>query len=117
MAKHGPGLGAYFAVFGTLMVLTGVTVAAAYADLGRFAAPVAVAIACIKATLVVLYFMHVRYESRLIALWAASGFVFLLIMLSLTFGEVMGRPRSSRDPLSPLGEQAAEVPTAKARAH
>jgi cytochrome c oxidase subunit 4 len=101
MAKHGPGIGTYLGIFAVLMILTGVTVGAAYLDLGPWGAPVAVGIACVKGTLVVLYFMHVRYESRLIALWAASGFVFLLILFAITFGEVMGRPKPGADPLRP----------------
>ena len=46
------------------MVLTGVTVAVAYVNLGQLNVIVALGIACFKATLVVLYFMHVKYASR-----------------------------------------------------
>jgi cytochrome c oxidase subunit 4 len=89
------------AIFIVLLVLTGVTVAVAYADLGRLGAPLAILIACVKGTLVVLYFMQVRYESRLVALYAASGFVFLFILLSMTMGEVVGRAVAPADPLTP----------------
>jgi len=101
-AGHVPPLWVYFAVFATLLVLTGVTVTAAYMNLGHWAAPVAVGIAAVKATLVVLYFMHVRYGSRLIALYAASGFLFLAILLGITMSEVAGRaPQPTADPLRP----------------
>ena len=99
---HGPGLGVYFGVFGALLVLTGVTVAAAFTDLGHFSAFVAVGIAAVKATMVVLYFMHVRYSTRLIGLYAASGFLFVAILLGITMSEVADRrPQPERDPLRP----------------
>jgi cytochrome c oxidase subunit IV len=101
-ASHGPSLGITLSVFAALMVLTGVTVAVAYQDLGRYSAVVALAIAAVKATLVVLYFMHIRYASKLVALYAASGFLFLAILLGITMGEVAGRaPQPSVDPLAP----------------
>jgi len=101
-AHHGPPLAAYFGVFTVLLVLTGVTVAAAYQDLGPWSVFVAVGIAGIKATLVILYFMHVRYSSRLIALYAASGFLFFSILLGITMGEVAGRDaQPASDPLRP----------------
>ena len=53
----------YYAIFATLMVLTGVTVAVAYIDLGALNAVAAIAIACFKALIVVLYFMHVKYST------------------------------------------------------
>jgi cytochrome c oxidase subunit 4 len=107
-AHHGPSLATTFAIFGTLMVLTFVTVAVAYQDLGRWSAAAALGIAGFKATLVVLYFMHVRYASRLIGLYAAAGFVFMAILLGITMSEVAGRPpQSSVDPLRPGAAQVA----------
>jgi cytochrome c oxidase subunit 4 len=109
---HGPSMTVYFGIFGLLLVLTGVTVAAAFVDLGPFGAPVAVAIAAVKATVVVLYFMHVKYASRLIGLYAASGFLFLAILLGITMSEVSARaPAGPIDPLAPAG-RAAPPPTA-----
>lgn len=81
---HVTPLGVYFAVFGTLMVLTGVTVAVAYVNLGQFNKVVALSIAAFKATIVVLYFMHVKYASPLTKLFAVTGIFFLAILLSLT---------------------------------
>ena len=91
----------YVFVLSALLFLTAVTVIVAYANLGAMAAPIAVGIAAVKATLVVLYFMHIRYESPLIALCAAAGFIFIVILVGITMGEVAGRPRPSTDVLAP----------------
>ena len=71
-AAHGhvTPLGVYLAIFATLMVLTGVTVVVAYVDLGQANIFIALGIAGFKATLVVLYFMHVAHASRLTKLFA-----------------------------------------------
>jgi cytochrome c oxidase subunit 4 len=78
-------------VFGALIVGTILTVAVAKVDLGPLNNVVMLAIACTKALLVVLYFMHVRWSSRLTWLFAGSGFVWLLIMFSLTLSDYMSR--------------------------
>ena len=68
----------YVAIFLALLVLTGTTVAVSYIDLGVFNPVVALAIACIKMVLVVLFFMHVKYSSKLTKLTVISGvFIFL----------------------------------------
>jgi cytochrome c oxidase subunit 4 len=73
------------------MLGTAITVAAAYLDLGPLNTVVALAIACTKATLVVLFFMHVKYSSRLT--WAVVfGSVFwLFILLALTYNDYLTR--------------------------
>lgn len=81
----------YITIFMVLMVLTGVTVGAAYVDLGILNLPVAVAIACVKATVVVLYFMHVKYSSKIVKLTAATGFFFLIILFGMTMGDYVTR--------------------------
>jgi cytochrome c oxidase subunit 4 len=81
----------YYAVFATLMVLTGVTVAVAYLDLGPINTVAAIVIACIKATFVVLYFMHVKYSSRLIKLTVVAGLYWMVILLGLTLGDYLTR--------------------------
>ncbi len=72
------------AVFAVLIVLTGLTVAAAGVDLGPANLGVALAIATVKATLVALYFMHLRYDSPFHALVFVTALVFLALFLSLT---------------------------------
>jgi len=81
----------YFAVFATLMVMTGVTVAVAYIDLGAMNAVAAIVIACFKATIVVLYFMHVKYSTRLIKLTVIAGVYWLIILMGLTMSDYLTR--------------------------
>jgi cytochrome c oxidase subunit IV len=81
----------YIGVFILLMVLTGVTVYVATFNLeekwGPLNAIVALTIAVIKATAVVLIFMHVRWSSRLTQVIVVSGVFWLIIMLAFTFSD------------------------------
>ena len=81
---HVTPLAVYLAIFAALMVLTVVTVLVAYVNLGQLNIFIALGIACFKATLVVLYFMHVKYASPLTRLFAVTGIFFLAILLALT---------------------------------
>ena len=84
-ATHVLPLRIYFGVFFALLVLTGTTVGVAFIDLGPFNNVVALGVAVLKATLVILFFMHVRYSTRLTAVVIASGIFWLAIMVGLTF--------------------------------
>lgn len=88
---HVTPLGVYLAIFGALMVLTVVTVLVAYVNLGQLNKVVALSIASFKATLVILYFMHVKYASRLTKLFAVTGFFILAILLGLTMVDYISR--------------------------
>ena len=88
---HG-GIGAYIAVFVTLMVLTLLTVWAAYQHLGIWNTPVALGIAATKATLVALVFMHLRSSPRLTALVVGSALLFLAILIIVTASDYFTRP-------------------------
>jgi cytochrome c oxidase subunit IV len=90
-AHHVPSLKLYFAVFGILMVGTFLTVLVAFFDLGALNNVVMLTIACVKALFVILYFMHVRWSSRLTWVVAGSGFVWLLILFSFTLSDYMSR--------------------------
>ena len=85
--SHGAGhispVSLYITIFLALMVGTALTVGAAYVDLGTFNFPVAMLIAVAKATLVVWYFMHVKYQSSLTKLTVATGLFFLAILLGM----------------------------------
>ena len=81
----------YYVIFGTLMVLTGVTVAAAYVDLGPMNVVVAIVIACVKALIVVLYFMHVKFSTRLVKLTVIAGLYWMGILLALTLSDYLTR--------------------------
>jgi cytochrome c oxidase subunit IV len=73
----------YFGIFGALMVLTVLTVAAAFVNLGPLNIVAALGIAVVKASLVVLFFMHVKYSSRLTWVVVFAGLFWLAILLSL----------------------------------
>ena len=87
MAGHVSPIRTYLTIFGALMVLTLVTVLAAYVNLGAFNPVVAI----FKATLVVLYFMHVKYSSRLTKLVVLTGIFFLVILLGETMMDYASR--------------------------
>jgi cytochrome c oxidase subunit 4 len=91
MSEQVIGKKVYFGVFAALMVLTAATVFAARIDMGPLNTPIALVIAVTKAILVVLYFMHVRYSSKLTKLMVASGFVWLGIMIVLTMMDFSSR--------------------------
>jgi len=81
----------YYTIFGILMLCTYLTVQIAVFDLGPLNTIAALVIAVLKATLVVLFFMHVKYSTRLT--WAVVlGSVFWLgIMLALTMSDYLTR--------------------------
>jgi cytochrome c oxidase subunit IV len=81
----------YLAVFGALILGTFLTVLVASYDLGALNNIVMLALAITKALLVVLFFMHVRWSSRLTWVVAASGFFWLLILFTLTMSDYMSR--------------------------
>ena len=88
---HVAPLKTYLAVFFALMVFTAITVAVAFVDLGPLNNVVMLGIALLKATLVVMYFMHVKYGTRLIPMVVASGIFFLAIMFVITMSDYMTR--------------------------
>ena len=81
----------YLKVAACLGVLLIVTVAAAQFDLGPLNTPVALAIAFVKAGLIVVYFMNLRYGSPLLRVFAAGGFLWLAILMILTLSDVLTR--------------------------
>ena len=81
----------YYAIFAALLLLTYATVAVAKIDLGRFNTIAALTIAVTKAVLVVLFFMHVRYSTRLTKLVVVGGFVWLALLIGLTMADVATR--------------------------
>jgi cytochrome c oxidase subunit 4 len=81
----------YFTVYAILMFCTYLTAQVAYFDLGAFNAVAAVTIAVFKATLVVLFFMHVRYSTSLTWLVVTGAVFWLCILLALTLGDYMTR--------------------------
>ncbi|MGA8159422.1 MAG: cytochrome C oxidase subunit IV family protein, partial [Acidobacteriaceae bacterium] len=81
-----------YLIIGTcLLILTASTAAISYIDLGVFNAVVALAIACLKGSLVVLFFMHIKYSSRLTKLTVAAGFFTFLVLLTMTMTDYISR--------------------------
>jgi cytochrome c oxidase subunit 4 len=81
----------YAIVFVSLLVGTAITVAAAYIDLGIFNPVVALAIACTKAVIVILFFMHVKYQSNLVKLTVGAGFFTFLVLITMTLSDYVSR--------------------------
>jgi|SRR5918992_175707 cytochrome c oxidase subunit 4 len=99
MAEHVTSRKIYFLVFAALMVLTLVTWLAAQVDLGWANDVVALTIAVTKALLVLLFFMHVRYSTRMTILTAAAGFFWLVILIGLTLNDYLTRESSALLPV------------------
>ena len=91
MSEHVTSPTVYLAIFLALMVLTVVTVWVAFQDLGPMNDVVALGIAVTKATLVILYFMHIRYSTPFTKLVVVSGFVWLLILIVITLSDYFTR--------------------------
>ena len=96
MAEHeehvSHGQGFYLAIGATLLVLTVTTALVAFVNLGPFNPVVALVIATIKATLVMLFFMHVKGASeKLTAVVIVAGFFFLAILISLSLADFLTR--------------------------
>jgi len=91
--EHGTHSTAFYIAIGAfLIVLTLVTAGVAFINLGPFNPVVALLIATIKATLVILFFMHVKGASeKLTAAVVLSGFFFLLILISLSLADYLTR--------------------------
>lgn len=84
-------IGHYIGVFLFLLLMTGITVAAAFVDMGILNTPVALAIAGCKATAVIWIFMEIRHARPLTRLAVVSGIFFFAILLIFVFGDFTGR--------------------------
>jgi cytochrome c oxidase subunit 4 len=88
---HGPTRTVYVTIFVALLCLTGLTVAAAETDLGVFNNVAMLGVAVTKATLVVLWFMHVRYGPRLIHVVIGAGLAWLAILIVFVLADYLTR--------------------------
>lgn len=93
MAEHIAPKKLYFFVFGSLLVLTLVTWQIAYINLGQWNTVVALAIAVCKASLVAMFFMHLRWSGSMMRIVVCAAVFWLAIMISLTLGDVLTRGR------------------------
>lgn len=97
----------YFAVGGALLVLTVITVAVAMVDLGPINLIVAMLIAAVKASLVVLYFMHLRYDNKLYSVIFVTSLLFLAAFIVFTMFDTMTRDEISPEEGGPINRRAA----------
>jgi cytochrome c oxidase subunit 4 len=81
----------YLLILIVLLILTATTTGVAFLDLGIFNPIVALAIACVKATLVVLFFMHLRYSSKLLKLTLCCGIFAFLVLITMTLTDYISR--------------------------
>jgi len=90
-ARHIVGPGVYLVILFALLVGTALTVWASYVDLGVWNPVIALAIATTKAVLVVLFFMHVWYSSKLTKLTIFAGIFMFLVLISMTLADYISR--------------------------
>lgn len=102
MSGHVAPVRLYLTIFAALMVLTVVTIGVAFVNLGPINFPIALAIAICKATLVILFFMHVKESSRLTKLIVGTGFFFLLVLFTLTLTDYLSRGWSTMPQTTPV---------------
>jgi cytochrome c oxidase subunit IV len=102
--EHG-GPAIYFKTLVALLILTGITVGAAYINLGNGNVVVALFIATIKASLVVLFFMHLRWDKPVYGIIAMAGFLFLGVFLMFCLLD-----EDSRNYYLPQNVHRTEVP-------
>lgn len=135
---HSPGgdhvphvlpLSVYFKTWGALLVLTAVTVGASYVDFGGANLYIALLIASIKATLVALIFMHLRYDQKFHSVIFSMALIFLVVFVGFTMFDTATRGRADAiaadrpvDVKQPFAETRSEQriqerfgPTAEAR--
>jgi cytochrome c oxidase subunit 4 len=93
MSSHVVQTRAYLGVFATLLVLTALTTWVAFIDMGVGNTIVALTIASVKAILVLLIFMHVRWSSRLVQILAATGVLFFFFLISFSYADYTSRQR------------------------
>ena len=97
----------YLAIILILLFLTGTTVWAAFVNLGRFNIVIALVIATLKATLVVLFFMHAKYSPKRTKLIILAGIFWLALLLFMTLSDYITRVdyRGVRFPISQVSQQ------------
>ena len=91
MSEHVTPKKTYVGIWAVLLALTYLTVVVSRFDLGRLNTVAALTIAVCKALLVVLFFMHIRYSTRLTKLVLVGGFMWLALLIGLTMADVVSR--------------------------
>jgi cytochrome c oxidase subunit 4 len=104
-------------VYVALMLLLGLTVLAAHLSIGLLGLAIALLIAATKAILVLLYYMHIRIESPTTRIFAAAGFLWLAIMLTLTTADYLSRPWLNRTEPLPSAQTSEIIPAPSGATH
>jgi len=91
MSTHVSSRSLLSGIFLALVTLTILTVSVAYVDLGAFNTPLAIGIATLKAFLVAIFFMELRFSHRLTWVAAVTGVLFLALLMGLTLSDVVTR--------------------------
>jgi cytochrome c oxidase subunit 4 len=91
MSSHITPRRTYIFVYLALLILLGGTIGLAYVDLGIWNTVAAITIAVVKALLVVLFFMHVKYSSNLTRVYVLAGFLWLALLIGLTLTDYLTR--------------------------
>ncbi|MCB0193228.1 MAG: cytochrome C oxidase subunit IV family protein [Anaerolineae bacterium] len=81
----------YLMVFAGLMVLLALTLFVGYTNFGAFDKSITVAVAIVKASLIMYFFMHLRHSSGLVWVFGVLGFFFFIIMLLIGMGDYAAR--------------------------
>ncbi len=89
--ERGSSYALYAVIWVALLVLTGTTVAVSYINLGMMNVVVALVIASVKAALVALFFMHLKYENRVVWGFALTPIYFLLLIIAGTLSDTLFR--------------------------
>jgi cytochrome c oxidase subunit 4 len=88
---HVVGPKTYLSILVLLLVMTALTTGAAFINMGVFSPIVALAIACFKAVMVILFFMHIRYSSKVMMLTVGAGFFTFLVLITMTLCDYISR--------------------------
>lgn len=91
--EHISPMSVYWKVFGALLVLTGLTYAVSYMSLGPASLPVAMVVAVAKASLVCMYFMHLKYDDRYHVFVFLSTLIFVGIFFTITIFDLQSRTK------------------------
>ncbi len=105
MKAHAAATRSYFVIFAVLIACTILTTGVSFLNLGRLSTIVALTIALFKASLVLLYFMHLRASSRMVWVFAIAGLFWLGIMFTLSFSDYLTR-KASVERAEPITQNA-----------
>ena len=102
---HAMPISVLLTIFGALLFLTFITVAVTYVDLGRLSLWVALIIALVKATLVCLYFMHLRYDAPFHGFILVTSMMFVILFIGVTLMDTKAYSPNLKPPIASVMKQ------------